>query len=155
MWVSGVGVRRGCIGGSGGHNLVLEGTVVNIEVQLVDVDGGGGASGRCHAATTVPTAAPTWAVAPAGIVGTELLFSADSSLITDKEVRGVGIGFGQTLLGQLGFNSVGDLLLHEWIWLIRALNVNPLVRFEFTQVGFAFDVITHILRHKRRTPHEK
>ena len=53
---------------------------VHIKVQLADVDGGCGASGRCHAATTVPTAAPTWAVAPAGIVGSELLFTSSLSI---------------------------------------------------------------------------
>jgi hypothetical protein len=84
-----------------------------------------------------------------------LLFSADSSLITDKEVRGVGIGFGQTLLGQLGINGVGDLLLHERIWFIGTLNVNPLVGLECSEVGFAVEVVTNILRQQRRTTHQK
>src|SRR5215472_7419914 len=86
---------------------LLGGRVIHTEVQLPGVHRRCRAVSRgcAHPATSVPPAAPARAVAPTGVIRSELFFGADRRLIANIKVSVVVIRFRKAFCSQLGIDS--------------------------------------------------
>src|SRR5262249_58655957 len=117
---------------------------VHIERKLSDVDCRGGAGGHPTAAA-VPAAAVPRAIAPTRIERGVFLLLTDGGLIAHVQVRGVGIGLRQPLLGELGLHGGLDLPVYQVAELSRTLDGHPLVGLELGALRRLFSVVAYVL----------
>src|SRR5260370_12825705 len=99
---------------------LLAGLVIDIESQGPDLKRR--ACGRSHATSHAP--------AHAASVSVPLFFLADRNLVTDVEVCGVAIGFGESLRRELRINRLFDLLIQDLVWVFRTFVLDPLLGLE-------------------------
>src|SRR5690349_9088110 len=79
------------IQGLGSHatpNQFLLCRVIHVQINLSDLDCLGG-SGAESTPSAVPSAAPTKAVPPTAIEGSELLFLTERNLVSEQEIGGI------------------------------------------------------------------